>query len=357
MTRKSFLPLGLASTVAAILGTIIFARISSRFLHWMPVKIQIALSLLYLLPMIVWIFVLRFKAKRGTIDLPQHTAFWQNVIRYLIAFDLAMFGFEKYFRLQFVVPLGMLDDPFSAIPREMLMWAFYGHFREMVIFIGSLEIVGALLLVFRRTWLLGAFVLLPVLLNILLLDIFYLDNIVRIYAALETLAVIYLIFIEYDRLKAFFFVAKSNLEGFNFRSKWTTYTLRLSIIVIPLILHANNLPRDVPQVMGKYEVTGVKINNRDVPLNSCPDTVPVKIFIDRSDFVFGYTDYKKKAIGGYEYNDAKKELKVMWRYPQNHPGNLVVKVLPGDNPDARTLTGKMGDDSIEVKLTKVAPVN
>lgn len=359
MERKSFLPLGLACMVAAVMGAISFSRIARRFLLWMPPPAQIAIGLLYLLAMLILIVVTKYKASRGLISVDTYTGFWQNVVRYIIALDLIVFGFEKFFRLQFVVPLGMLDDPFSAIPREMLMWAFYGHSRAMVITIGCLEISGSLLLLFRRTRLLGAIVLLPLLLNIVLLDYLYLDIVVQLYATLETLAVLYLILLERNRLIQFFFHTKSNLPEFNFRSNLVKNGIRLSVIIIPLLLHAGyNLPKDIPQVTGKYEVKSLMINNATITPDACRDTLPTKVFIDRTDFVLGFTDYQKKIIGNYQYNNATKQITVIWHYPSiRRLDTLIARITPNKIAGTKILEGRMGKATIKMELLKVAPLN
>jgi hypothetical protein len=359
MERKPFFPLGMAYSVAAIMGTIIFWRIAHRFFQWMPPPVQMGIALLYLLTILVLIIIAKYKTSRGLIDVDAYTGFWQNAVRYIIALDLVVFGFEKSFGLQFVVPLGMLDDPFSAIPREMLMWAFYGHFRAMVITIACIEIGGSLLLLFRRTRLLGAIILLPLLLNIVLLDYLYLDVVVQAYVTLETLAVLYLILLEQDRLAEFFFRTKSNLPEFNFRSNIIKNGIRLSVIIIPLLLHAGyNLPKDTPQITGKYEVKSLMINNTTITPNACRDTLPTKVFIDRTDFVLGYTDYQRKIIGIYQYNDATKQITVVWHYPRNRQRDtLFAKITPGKISGTKTLEGRMGRDTIKMELLKVAPLN
>jgi hypothetical protein len=53
------------------------------------------------------------------------------------------------------------------------MWAFFGTTQTYPIVIGSLQVLGAMLLIFRKTKLLGALLLTPIFLNIILLDILY----------------------------------------------------------------------------------------------------------------------------------------------------------------------------------------
>jgi hypothetical protein len=54
-----------------------------------------------------------------------------------------------------------------------LMWAFFGATEEYPLIIGGLQVLGSVLLVFNRTKLLGALLLTPIFINIILLDILY----------------------------------------------------------------------------------------------------------------------------------------------------------------------------------------
>jgi hypothetical protein len=57
-----------------------------------------------------------------------------------------------------------------------LAWTFMGYSFTYILFIGLAEIVGACLLLWERTKLLGVAILLPVMVNILVFDIIFLDK-------------------------------------------------------------------------------------------------------------------------------------------------------------------------------------
>ena len=66
-----------------------------------------------------------------------------------------------------------------------LAWVFMGHSFAYILFIGIAEVLGAWLLLWNRTKLLGVAVLLPILLNILVFDVIFLDA----YGALASAAI------------------------------------------------------------------------------------------------------------------------------------------------------------------------
>ena len=57
-----------------------------------------------------------------------------------------------------------------------LSWTFMGHSFAYILFIGLAEVLGAWLLLWERTKLLGVAVLLPVMVNILVFDVIFLDK-------------------------------------------------------------------------------------------------------------------------------------------------------------------------------------
>ena len=154
MKLDPFLKNLLACLLAGILGSIVMLRIGQRFLiRWLPFTVQISMVCLYFLVLIV-LFV-RKRNDSGEAGQLKRLAFFQALIRYFIALDLCMFGFQKIFHLQFVIPLGVLDNPFSSLSGEEMIWAFFGHFYAFTVIIAVLQIGGSLLLLFRKTWLLG----------------------------------------------------------------------------------------------------------------------------------------------------------------------------------------------------------
>jgi len=93
--------------------------------------------------------------------------------RYFVAFWMFGYGFAKVFRSQFVSLLHELDTPFGDLSGFALVWGFFGYSDTYRLFIAAAEIVGAALLLYRRTTPLGALLLCGMLGNIVLIDIFY----------------------------------------------------------------------------------------------------------------------------------------------------------------------------------------
>lgn len=93
--------------------------------------------------------------------------------RYATAAWMILYGFAKVFGLQFGTTPSIGDMPLRLVGGQQLAWAFFGYSSVYATLIALAEIAGGALLLWRRTTLAGALVLLPVMLNVLVLDVFY----------------------------------------------------------------------------------------------------------------------------------------------------------------------------------------
>ena len=95
-------------------------------------------------------------------------------MRYVSAFLLFGYGSSKLAHLQFHMNLALAQRPVISLSGYELTWYYYGYSRVYACILGVTQVIGATLLLFRKTALLGAITMLPVIVNILLIDIFIL---------------------------------------------------------------------------------------------------------------------------------------------------------------------------------------
>lgn len=116
----------------------------------------------------------------------------EMVCRLYVFFFLAFYGLGKILGAQFytpdLIPLEIETMPISQISDFDLAWVFMGRSYGYMLFIGIGELIGALMLLFNKTKLIGTFILIPIMVNVIVFDIFFLDE----YGALAS-AVIYFI--------------------------------------------------------------------------------------------------------------------------------------------------------------------
>ena len=98
-----------------------------------------------------------------------------------VSLSMLLYGIGK--PLQFS-NLTIAQKPISALTGMELMWAFYGYSKVYPIIVGIFEIAGALLLLFRKTRLIGGLIITSILLNVILQDIFYEVNVGALNAAI-----------------------------------------------------------------------------------------------------------------------------------------------------------------------------
>mgnify|MGYP006892764468 FL=1 len=92
-------------------------------------------------------------------------------MRYYAAYMLLSYGFAKVMGAQFTVLDSQLAKPMGEVSGFWLTWYYFGYSPLYSAVIAGAQIVGACLLCFRRTALLGVLLLLPVIVNIVGIDL------------------------------------------------------------------------------------------------------------------------------------------------------------------------------------------
>jgi hypothetical protein len=113
-----------------------------------------------------------------TISDPSSTRVWMSrlglalitLARYLLGAWMMPYGISKLANLQFQVSAWDYTKPIGELSGKLLTWAFLGYQPWFQFLLGTLETIPALLLMFRRTWRLGALLLFPMILNVTLMN-------------------------------------------------------------------------------------------------------------------------------------------------------------------------------------------
>ena len=98
----------------------------------------------------------------------------QTILRYHIAFIILTYGLSKVFNVQFgLLSIDTLDQTIGESSPMGFMWNFLSYSQTVTQFSGWLEVIGGVLLFFRRTTFLGLILLVTVMANVVILDIGY----------------------------------------------------------------------------------------------------------------------------------------------------------------------------------------
>jgi len=202
---------------------------------WLPpvlVFSGVGVSLLF---SILFPFVWHFLEQRQKINTAKVYAILYSGIRYCIAFNIASFGWKKFYGLQFIVPAEISNMPMNQQSGEWLTWYYFGYSHAFGIIIALIQIIGGYLLLFRRTLLIGSIILFSLLLNLTLINIFYQMNAgALLQSILLTIGVFYLVLLDSKKLMDFFFKTKSNLQSLHVKGVFLKNMLRLSAILLSL---------------------------------------------------------------------------------------------------------------------------
>jgi uncharacterized membrane protein YphA (DoxX/SURF4 family) len=126
------------------------------------------------------------------------------VVRLGLGYIFISYGTSKLLDVQFApATYYQLDRPLGELPGIQLTWLFFGYSHVYASFIGLSQIACSVLLFFRRTYLLGACLLMPIIGNIVFIN--FTHHIpVKLLSSIYLLATISLIVPELPRFKAFF---------------------------------------------------------------------------------------------------------------------------------------------------------
>lgn len=104
----------------------------------------------------------------------------ETALTWLVVFALMVYGFGKLIQFQNIDTANELVSNLSGME---LMWTFYAYSQPYVWILGLMEVLGATLLFFKKTRILGCLFSTTIFINVILQDIFYEVNIGALRAA------------------------------------------------------------------------------------------------------------------------------------------------------------------------------
>lgn len=186
-------------------------------------------------------------------------------IRYYLAIILLIYGFDKIYKWQFYSPeSNILFTRVKDLPQDMLYWTTMGTSYSYSIFGGLMEVLAGGLLLFRKTYVLGATVSIAVLANVFVVNIGF-DITVKLFSGFLLLLSLVLVLPYVVLMLRFFTGNKVQLQlpydGY-VKNKWY---LPLKILVLALFIlesqfkyfQAGNFNDDLaprPHFNGAYDV-------------------------------------------------------------------------------------------------------
>lgn len=218
--------------------------------------------------------------------------------RYYLALYLLSYGFAKFYDGQFIFPdVDRLEQKIGDASPMGLLWTFMGFSKAYTAFSGVCEVVGGLLLFFRRTTVLGGLISFMVMTNVAMMNFAY-DVPVKLFSTHLALIAILIISPNIFNLFQFFFLNKTitlKTNKLELQNKWLKYGRiafkALIIIGFPALFIVSDLSysEDEPKhnLNGAYITEEFIKNNDTISIFQSDSTIWSKFFI---------TDYYAKVV-------------------------------------------------------------
>jgi hypothetical protein len=196
-------------------------------LNWIENGFYIAVALAGGL---LWTLIAALRGNRRT-EYATLSAWLRFLLRLTCGGFMLIYGFSKVFPLQMPpLSIGILNEPVGNMSPMTMLWGLVGLHPAYEIICGLAEAIGGILLLFRRTALLGALISAFVITNVLLYNLFF-DVPVKLFAAWLLLALLFLTLPDLRALFNFFWLHRPATAAAVWipysRRRWARITLRV----------------------------------------------------------------------------------------------------------------------------------
>lgn len=305
-------------------------------------------------------FYWKRKEKKGTINSVKYIAWLSTLLRYWIAFLLLDFGFQKIFEVNFNYSYHINDSLSDALTGQELTWKYYGFSYGLAVILAFFQIIGSVLLLFKRTILLGITILLPVMLNIVLINVFYNIGPITLFTSiLITLGLIYLFLQHKVNIIDFFKQHKDRLPSMG--TNLSRSIARVLCILIPLVfvIYYNYDVHRSKKYFGKWNVTAMTRNGELIKENAwLQDTLAWKtIYIEERGKMYYcpnpylYEDNTSLFMKYYHDEDGQNFKVISYEKNRNKPDTIPIQI---DNFNDESMQWKMMlyKDTIHMELKR-----
>jgi hypothetical protein len=276
----------------------------------------------------------------------------QYLIACLCSIGVGLFGWKKVFGMQFRTPLSTAALPVSSQNGEALTWYYFGHSLVFGLLIAVIQLVGSGLLLFPKTRLAGIFLLLPVMLNIMLINIFYQMNIGALtQSVILSVGLLYMMLQYRRQVMEWIFKTPDKISPAKKSKQWIIAGF---VLLFTFLFVVRSAPAKAESsLFGAYEVKDMTVNGRYTSLDSCriKDSVLTKIYFDIDNVcVLEYNSPGRRLIAKYRFNEADNKLESDFTY-RGQPYSLLATAAIR-NQQQIVLNGSLGNDSIIIVMVK-----
>ncbi len=313
------------------------------------INLYIQTFLLVLLSVILGILSFFLDQKR---QFGKYLWHWRSIgISYYLSLQLFKYGFNKVFKHQFYLPEpNILYTPLGQLSKDILYWSTIGSSYFYTVTAGLLELLPAILLLFRRTRLLGALLAAGIFVHILMINIGFGIS-VKLYSSFLLFLCILLIFPHLQRLYQFFVLHQSKIASSpsinrpfpTSKKQWWCYTISKALIIGLILFESlflyfktgnfndDKAPR--PFLHGAYAVQSFQQNGLIIPPLLTNQQRFKNVFFHRKDYFITqnmqdeFQDYQVR----YDFHREELSLKkdqfssvMVWTFDYSEEDSLLV---------------------------------
>ena len=218
--------------------------------------------------------------------------------RYYAAFTLFGYGFAKLMGAQFTILDSQLAKPMGDVSGFWLTWYYFGVSPLYSGFLAGAQIVGGILLCFRRTSLSGALLLLPVIVNIVCIDHWIIgwglkSDAFRVALYVLT-SILFVLAFHAKELYTFLLARRDGLALLNSHRRWLT-GLQAVAVVIMLLYTAHE----------GYWLANVNNRSPTVIDGAWHLTQPQEVDADLPEWI--YFEYNRAHMVVFQFSNGKTE--------------------------------------------------
>ncbi len=288
-----------------------------------------------------------------------------TLLRYFLACILLAYGIVKVMGTQFPHMMANMDARFIELNPMRVAWTFFGYSKGYQMFLGWGEMIPGLLLLFRRTALLGALISLIVMLNVFLINVFF-DVCLKLNSGLYMSLSSYLLLQNFERLWNFFFANKIALPETHaviVQPSWLkmSNTIFNLLVIISILIWAVNKTYDtyqysnrlasLPSVQGawKVEIAERWTNGVWKTIDPGDSLLASRIFFEGSLGVIKNDLIRDRFI--LSVDEANQLLTCTFRTANNEYMPPARWQFEKAQDDSLTLWGRWKGDSLRMKLS------
>lgn len=259
--------------------------------------------------------------KQYAITLTKKQYVIQLIIRCFLSYIMFTYGISKLFGNQFFSLQHTLDTPLGQLSGIELTWRFFGYSASYGAFIASAQIIGAILLWFKRTTTFATIILLPVISNIVFVN--YSHHIpVKEDAIIYLLMCIYLLLADYDRLKALF-ITNQKIDSRTYESLFINSRMNILAHILKYLVLSGLF---VFAIHSEYD-TFKRFSAQSIIDGAwqTADSPPTKYYFEKGNFGCIKGPDNEKEFFDYLIDDSKKQIAITFEdSSKNFSGQFIL---------------------------------